>query len=207
MGTMANIPAIVTEFSVLVIGIWDHSSSIAHHVDFDQLTQSVVYLQDTDIIYGRLLSAWERVQFISLTCSSRDHEAIGVDRKCRGWYPFIHIPWKTDNFFILLFDIIWLAPSWLSHFNRLGDLKQNSVPDSSDDQTSTDSKGLCVLLKGMSGRAKRLQKFMLRQQVNMNTITTKLTADDHNFSTAPTSLLQANLFLSTFVCLVTKPNT
>ena len=33
----------------------------------DQLTQSVVYLQDTDIIYGRLLSAWERVQFISLT--------------------------------------------------------------------------------------------------------------------------------------------
>ena len=54
----------------------------------------------------------------------------------------------------------------------------------------------------MSGRAKRLHKFMLRQQVNMNNITTKLTADDHNFSTAPTSLLQANLFLSTFVCLV-----
>ena len=58
----------------------------------DQLTQSVVYLQDTDIIYGRLLSARERVQFISLTCSSRDHEAICVDRKCRGGYPFIHIP-------------------------------------------------------------------------------------------------------------------
>ena len=33
MGTMANIPATVTEFSVLVIGIRDHSSSIAHHVD------------------------------------------------------------------------------------------------------------------------------------------------------------------------------
>ena len=64
-----------------------------------------------------------------------------------------------------------------------------------------------VLLKGMSGREKRLQKFMLRQQVNMNNITTKLTADDHNFSAAPTPLLQANLFLSTFVCLVTKPNT
>ena len=33
MGTMANIPATFTEFSVLVIGIRDHSSSTAHHID------------------------------------------------------------------------------------------------------------------------------------------------------------------------------
>ena len=87
------------------------------HADFSQLER------------GSSSSVWQ--------CSSRDHEATGVDRKCRGWYSFIHIPWKSYNFFILLFDIIWLAPSWLSHFNQLGDLKQNSAPDSRDDQTGT----------------------------------------------------------------------
>ena len=119
---------------------------------------------------------------------------------------FISLERLITSSYCSLTSYDWPLAGWLSHFNRLGDLKQNSVPESSDDQTSTDSKGLCLPLKGMSGRAKRLQKFMLRQQVNMNTITTKLTADDHNFNTAPTSLLQANLFLSTFVCLVTKPN-
>ena len=75
--------------------------------------------------HARLLSAWERGSSLSVwQCSSRDHEAIDDDRKCRTPYPFIHIPWKSDNFFILLFDVIWLAPSLLTHFNWLGDLKQ-----------------------------------------------------------------------------------
>ena len=65
------------------------------------------------------------------------------------------------NFFTLLSEVTWLAPTLFSHINRLGGLKQNSVPDSSDDRTSIDNKAVCVLLKGMSGSAKRLQKFTI----------------------------------------------
>ena len=48
-----------------------------------------------------------------------------------------------DNFFSFLSEVIWLAPSLLSHFNWLGDLKQNLVHDSNDGGTSTESKPPC----------------------------------------------------------------
>ena len=202
MGTIANIPATVTESSVLVIGIRYCSSSIAHHgwLAINQL--SPCFMSRTLILYTRLLSAWERGSSLLVwQCSSRDHEAIDVDRKCCSWYPFIHITWKTDNFFILLFDVIWLAPSWLSYFNRLGDLKQKSVPDSSDNQTS---KALCPpeghVRKGR--KITEVHDLLLRQQANMNNY--QNCRWSNNFSTAPTSsLLQAN-FVLTFVCYQAK---
>ena len=199
---MVNIPATVTEFSVLVIGIRDRSSSIVHHGDLRSI-DSVRCLSPRHWYYGTLLSAWERGSSLLVwQCSSRDYEAIDVDRKCCSWYPFIHIPWKTDNFFMLLFDVIWLAPSWLSYFNRLGNLKQKSVPDSSDNQTS---KALCPpeghVRKGR--KITEVHDLLLRQQANMNNITTK-TANDQTTS----ALHQHNHYyrqISSWHLYVTKP--
>ena len=66
MGTMANIPATVTEFSVLVIGIRDHTSSIPHHVDLRSI-DSVSFMSKTLILRQTSFSLRKKVQFISLT--------------------------------------------------------------------------------------------------------------------------------------------
>ena len=145
---------------------------------YDHSTQSVINVQDTDIMLD--FSAWKRGSSSSVwQCSSRDHEAIDVDRKCRSLFISLERLIASSYCFLRSYD--WpLAGSPI--FNWLRDL--NSVPDSSDAQTSTNSKALCVLLKGVSGRAKRLQKFMVIawQQVN---ITTKNCRWSNNFTTAP----------------------
>ena len=214
MGTVANIPATVTESSVLVIGIRVCSSSIAHHGWLAINRLSLLFMSRTLILritpdFFQLEREGLVYQFDSVV-QETGHEAIDVERKCHSWYSFIHIPWKTDNFFILLFEVIWLAPSWLSPISTDLEISNKSqcLADSSNNQTSTDSKALCVYLKGMSGRAKRLQKFMvITQATNKHEHYNyqKLQTIKYNFSTAPTSLLQAYLFLSTFVCPVTKP--
>ena len=72
MGTMANIPATVTDCSVLLSGVRDCS----------------IYVHDTDICQTSF-SLRERVQSISLTVQFK------TPWSCHGGYPFIHIPWST----------------------------------------------------------------------------------------------------------------
>ena len=50
MGTVMNIPAAVTQFSVLVIGVSDYSrTQLLTMLICNRSTQSIVYVPDTDI--------------------------------------------------------------------------------------------------------------------------------------------------------------
>ena len=110
-----------------------------------------------------LLSAWERGPSLSAwQYSSRHHEATGVDRKCHSWYQFLHTPcWS----FTLFSEVTRLVPSLLFHFSWLGDVKRNSVSDSS---------GLALKAKFHASswrvwRTKRLQKHINSMVIALET--------------------------------------
>ena len=96
-------------------------------------------------------------------------EAIDVDI-----HLFVSLEGLDNIFTLLLF----------SHFNQLGGLKQNSVPDSSGDQTSIESKALYASSwRGVRKDKKitevhKIRWLLLWQQLNMEQYNWQKTADD-----------------------------
>ena len=132
MGTKANIPATVTDCSVLVIGVRDCSSSIARQVDLRSIN-SVHHLCPGHWYMPDFFQLEREgpVQSISLSVQFKTPWSYWclIGNAVVDIHLFISLE-GLDNFFTLLSEFTWLAPSLLSHFNRLGDLEQNSVPDS-----------------------------------------------------------------------------
>ena len=154
MGTMESILATVTtECIVLLIGIRNCSSSISYQVNMRSINSACCLCPG----HRYYLSAWERGSSSSVwQCISRDHEAIDGDRKFISLEGLIssHCSSRSCD---------WpLACSPTSTDLEISNETHAPGMYSSNDQTSTDSKALCILLKGyMSGRAKSLQKFMV----------------------------------------------